>query len=249
MDPNNPVTPQAPQIVQPQPVPLPPAPVAPTTSVVTPKKKGGFLGKFIVFLLLILLVGGGSAGAYYYFNVLNRQSETADEETTPQATLEGEQAEEVSESLVAIPDTEIATAPETVNYTDDAYRFSIDYLSSWDFACENCGEFPEASASAWTVLTMKTFDYAVDPDDKIVRGSRLTIKASEGQIASGTDYVNSTYNGIEGKLNLNPSTPTQGFIYEDTDTGLFMQLEWKSTTAKDRSDQELQEILKSFKKI
>lgn len=242
---------------------MPPlAPVLPTTPVsseqiVTPTKKGGGgVIKFFLFLVIVLVLGAGGVGGYIYYNNLTKLSQSPD--TTDENS--SETTEEDSEDLESLQvlDTQIATAPETTNFQDTEYGFSIDYLSSWDFECITCNEIPESSASAWTVLQMQTFDYALNEEDKIASGAQLRITARSVEngsdtidelIKQKTGYSKSTYLGIEGALNLDPSQPYQGFIYTDRATGLDIHLEWKSLSNRDRADKELQTILKSFKKI
>ena len=218
--------------------------------VLPPVKKGGSAGKFIFFLILIILLVGGGIGGYYYYINYSIKSETP------------ESMQETSQSLDSIPiaDSEISGEPEIVNYEDKTYGFSLDYLSSWDFECQNCNTLgANVGSPDWIILNLKTFDYQIDEDGNIVTGANMIIRArstDNGSLSidslvsdTSTGFSNYVFNGISGAVNLDPSRDFQEFIYHDDSSGLDIQLSWKSVTSKDRADQELQTILKSFKKI
>lgn len=233
--------------------PVLPVSTVPTEQIVTSNKKGGggFI-KFFLFLVVVLVLVAGGVGGFLYYNNMTKLSQSP-AETSQETVSETEVLDQLQ-----IPDAEISGAPETINYQDEKYGFSIDYLSSWDFECVTCGEIPESTESAWIVMQMQTFDFETDEEDKIVAGAKLIVTARSTEngaetiadmVKQKTGYSMSTYNDIDGALNLDPSQPFQGFIYTDSATGLDIHLEWKSLSNRDRADKELQTILKSFKKI
>jgi len=250
--------PDAPAAPPPSPanMPTPVAPAAPlatpqqpSDSIVTPSGSSGFMKKFIIFIIVLLIVGGAAAAGYFYLTGQSEDKEVMEE--TTEAKMEP--------VVVEVPTDEADFLPENIAYTDDVYNFSIEYLSSWDFECLSCNALPVASDSAeWIILETKTSDYFVDEEDKIISGAMLTVKARSTEngadsmqelVLQDVGYATSTFNKIPGALNLDPSLPTQGFIYNDETSGYDIQLEWKSVSMADNADKELQEILSSFKQL
>lgn len=221
----------------------------PTASIVTPEKKGGFLKKFIILLVVLAILGGGAAAAFFFVNNNDRPSDDVVEETGIEEVTEEETEADVEPEPIKVLEEEIDTASQSINHNNPTYAFTLDYLTSWDFECVNCDELAEDQDQEWKVLEMKTFDFEVDENEKIVQGARLEIYAWPEGTFVDADFTSGSFNNIEGLLNLDPSAPTQGFVYTNEDVGLDIELRWKSTTAKDRADQELQTILGTFRVI